>query len=73
MRQAILPPVEALFRILFEYDCVGEEHIPAEGPAIVAANHPSYLDPVLLSLQVRAPDPLHGLGRALPRAAAWAR
>lgn len=55
MRQAFLPPIEALFRILFEYDCVGEEHVPAEGPAIVAANHPSYLDPVLLSLQVRRP------------------
>jgi 1-acyl-sn-glycerol-3-phosphate acyltransferase len=55
MRQAILPPVEALFRILFEYDCVGEEHVPSQGPAIVAANHPSYLDPVLLSLQVKRP------------------
>ena len=55
MRQAILPPVEALFRVLFEYDCVGEEHVPAEGPAIVAANHPSYLDPILLSLQVPRP------------------
>ena len=29
--------------------------MPAEGPAVVAANHPSYLDPVLLSLQVRRP------------------
>ena len=28
--------------------------VPA-GPAIVAANHPSYLDPLLLSLQVRRP------------------
>jgi len=55
MRQAILPPVEALFRVLFEYDCVGEERVPLQGPAIVAANHPSYLDPILLSLQVRRP------------------
>jgi 1-acyl-sn-glycerol-3-phosphate acyltransferase len=55
MRQALLPPIEALFRVLFEYDSVGEEHVPAEGPAVVAANHPSYLDPILLSLQVRRP------------------
>jgi 1-acyl-sn-glycerol-3-phosphate acyltransferase len=55
MRQAILPPVEALFRVLFEYDCSGEERIPEAGPAIVAANHPSYLDPILLSLKVRRP------------------
>lgn len=55
MRRVLLPPLEALFRVLFTYDCLGEEHVPAEGPAVVAANHPSYLDPVLLSLQVRRP------------------
>jgi 1-acyl-sn-glycerol-3-phosphate acyltransferase len=55
MRGALLSPIEALFRVLFEYDCFGEEHVPPEGPAVVAANHPSYLDPVLLSLQVRRP------------------
>lgn len=47
--------VEALFRVLFVYDCEDEEKIPAEGPAVVAANHPSYLDPILLSLQATRP------------------
>ena len=47
--------IEALFRVLFSYDCVGEECLPSRGGAIVAANHPSYLDPVLLSLQARRP------------------
>lgn len=55
MRRVLLPLVEALFRILFAYDCFGEENLPEAGPAVVAANHPSYLDPVLLSLQIRRP------------------
>jgi 1-acyl-sn-glycerol-3-phosphate acyltransferase len=55
MRHVLVPVVEALFRVVFEYDCVGEELVPGQGPAIVAANHPSYLDPILLSLQVRRP------------------
>ncbi len=55
MRKAILTLLEALFRVLFEYDCLGEEKVPADGPAVIASNHPSYLDPVLLSLQLRRP------------------
>lgn len=55
MRQAIQTLLEALFRVLFSYDCRGEEHVPATGPAVVAANHPSYLDPILLSLGVDRP------------------
>jgi len=55
IRDAIRAVLEALFRILFTYDCVGEEKVPAEGGAVVSANHPSYLDPILLSLQVKRP------------------
>jgi 1-acyl-sn-glycerol-3-phosphate acyltransferase len=55
MRRVFTTLIEALFRVLFTYDCLGEENLPASGPAVVAANHPSYLDPVLLSLQVRRP------------------
>jgi 1-acyl-sn-glycerol-3-phosphate acyltransferase len=55
VRDFILPLLEALFRVLFTYDCVGEERVPASGPALVVANHPSYLDPILLSLQVKRP------------------
>lgn len=55
MREILQRLIEALFRVLFSYDCVGEDRIPAQGPAVVAANHPSYLDPLLLSLQVARP------------------
>jgi 1-acyl-sn-glycerol-3-phosphate acyltransferase len=53
--EALRTLVEACFRVLFSYECLGTEWIPARGPAIVAANHPSYLDPVLLSLSVARP------------------
>jgi len=55
IRDSLRAVLEALFRVLFTYDCVGEEKVPATGGAIVSANHPSYLDPVLLSLQVKRP------------------
>jgi 1-acyl-sn-glycerol-3-phosphate acyltransferase len=55
MRRVFTTLIEALFRVLFTYDCLGEQNLPARGPAVVAANHPSYLDPVLLSLQARRP------------------
>ena len=54
-REALRAVVGALFRVLFTYDCVGEENVPATGGAVVSANHPSYLDPVLLSLPVKRP------------------
>jgi 1-acyl-sn-glycerol-3-phosphate acyltransferase len=55
VRDAFRGLIEAVFKVLFSYDCVGEELLPNAGPAIVAANHPSYLDPVLLSLEVKRP------------------
>jgi 1-acyl-sn-glycerol-3-phosphate acyltransferase len=54
-RDALRAVLEALFRVLFTYDCVGEENVPATGGAVISANHPSYLDPILLSLQVKRP------------------
>jgi 1-acyl-sn-glycerol-3-phosphate acyltransferase len=55
IRGSLLAFVEALFRVLFSYDCHGDEKLPEAGPAVISANHPSYLDPVLLSLQVKRP------------------
>jgi 1-acyl-sn-glycerol-3-phosphate acyltransferase len=55
LRSVVLPPLEALFRVVFSYECRGADNVPARGPAVVASNHPSYLDPILLSLGVRRP------------------
>jgi 1-acyl-sn-glycerol-3-phosphate acyltransferase len=55
VRRALVTLLEGLFRLLFTYDCAGQDKIPAEGPAVVAANHSSYLDPVLLSLEIERP------------------
>jgi 1-acyl-sn-glycerol-3-phosphate acyltransferase len=52
VRPVIYAILEALCRVLFTYDCAGEEHVPRTGPAVVASNHPSYLDPIVLSLQL---------------------
>ena len=55
IRNALRAVLEALFKLLFTYDCVGEEKLPTTGGAVISANHPSYLDPILLSLQVERP------------------
>lgn len=55
MRAALVRLTEALFRVLFTYHCEGEENVPRAGPAVIASNHPSYLDPVLLSLRIGRP------------------
>jgi 1-acyl-sn-glycerol-3-phosphate acyltransferase len=55
VRRLLKPFIEAVFRVLFTYECTGQEQVPVRGPAVVAANHPSYMDPVLLSLRVRRP------------------
>ena len=54
MRPLLQPFLNALFKLVFTYECEGEEVLPAGG-AVVAANHPSYLDPILLSLEVARP------------------
>lgn len=42
-----------LFKIPFRLKIEGKENIPASGPLIVAANHKSYLDPIVLALVFR--------------------
>ena len=43
----------AIARVAFQYRAYGQENIIEEGPAIMAANHQSYLDPPLVGITCR--------------------
>jgi 1-acyl-sn-glycerol-3-phosphate acyltransferase len=44
-----------VFALLGRWRITGREHIPRTGPAIVAVNHISYLDPPLMGSAIRRP------------------
>lgn len=48
--------------LLFDLKVYGLEHIPRSGGAIIASNHQSYLDPVLIG--VRLPRPLSYMAKS---------
>jgi glycerol-3-phosphate dehydrogenase (NAD(P)+) len=47
--------LQPFFRVYFRLTRIGGEHIPAEGPAIVASNHRSFLDPFVIATAARRP------------------
>jgi 1-acyl-sn-glycerol-3-phosphate acyltransferase len=49
------PGVHALSRAYFGLRLVGTEHIPREGPVVIAPNHQTYADPPLVTIPVRRP------------------
>jgi hypothetical protein len=59
--------IEALFRVLFTYDSLWRRTCPAEGPAVVAANHPSVSRSRPPLAPGAAAHPLHAWDAALPR------
>ena len=55
MVQGVLAVFRALARGFFRLDVRGTEHVPEQGGAIIAGNHPSVLDGLLLLLVVKRP------------------
>jgi len=50
---ACRPGVRALARLYFGLRLEGTEHIPAVGPVVIAPNHQTYADPVLVTIPIR--------------------
>src|SRR6202022_2715213 len=50
--RAVLQP---FFHIYFRLSRIGREHIPADGPVIIASNHRSFLDPFVIATMARRP------------------
>jgi 1-acyl-sn-glycerol-3-phosphate acyltransferase len=50
MKYVLLGPI---LRLMYRPKVTGLENVPAEGPAIIAANHQSFLDDLLLPLVVK--------------------
>ena len=50
--RAIFQP---FFHLYFRMSRIGREHIPEEGPVIIASNHRSFLDPFVIGTMARRP------------------
>src|SRR5437660_2738480 len=46
---------QPFFHLYFRLTRIGREHLPADGPVIVAANHRSFLDPFVIGTMARRP------------------
>ena len=49
------PGILALSRYYFSLRLLGVQHIPETGPLVIAPNHQTYADPVLVTIPVRRP------------------
>src|ERR671929_106545 len=61
---AVLPP---LFKAIWRPVVEGLEHIPTEGPVILASNHLSFADSVVIPVGVIGTERLQPVGTTVPR------
>ena len=47
--------VRALLRTLYRIEVEGTEHVPQDGPVVIASNHLSFLDPLVLGVVLPRP------------------
>ncbi len=52
LARAVLQP---FFRVYFRMQRIGMEHVPSDGPLIIAANHRSFMDPWVIGMMLRRP------------------
>ena len=50
--RALIPVVRGTGRALFDLELTGIEHVPEEGGLVVAANHLSHIDPLVVTASV---------------------
>ncbi len=48
-------PVRFLYRLFYDFHIEGEENIPQDKPVVLASNHRSYADPVILTMPMKLP------------------
>lgn len=48
-------PVRFLYGLFYDFHIEGEENIPQDKPVVLASNHRSYADPVILTMPMRLP------------------
>ncbi len=52
LARSILQP---FFRVYFRMERIGREHVPTDGPLVIAANHRSFMDPWVIGMMLRRP------------------
>lgn len=51
----IRTPLQLFFHVYLRMSRIGREHIPAHGPGIIASNHRSFFDPLIIATMTRRP------------------